>query len=63
MMRALHANLKHEFGNRRFRSEGCCASTVGPSEATIRKRIQEQEARDIASGKLSVKEYEDPFKK
>ena len=63
MMRALHANLKHEFGNRRFWSEGCCAPTVGLNEATIRKRIQEQEARDIAPGKLSVKEYEDPSEK
>ena len=63
MMRALHANLKHKFGNRRFRSEGHCVSTVGPSEAAIRKYIQEQEAHDIALDKLSVKEYEDPFKK
>ena len=63
MMRALHANLKYKFGNRRFWSEGCCVSTVGLNEATIRKYIQEQEAHDIAPGKLSVKEYEDPFKK
>ena len=63
MMRALHANLKHEFGNRHFWSEGHCVSTVGLNEATIRKYIQEQEAHDIAPGKLSVKEYEDPFKK
>lgn len=62
MMRALHANLKHEFGNRRFWSEVCCVSAVGLNEAAIRKRIQEQEAHDIAPGKLSVKEYEDPFK-
>ena len=62
MMRALHANLKYKFGNRRFRSEGCRVSTVGLNEAAIRKRIQEQEAHDIALDKLSVKEYEDPFK-
>ena len=63
MMRALQACLKHEFGNRRFWSEGCCAPTVGLNEATIRKRIQEQEAHDIAPGRLSVKEYEDPSEK
>ena len=63
MMRALHANLKHEFGNRHFWSEGHCVSTVGLNEAAIRKRIQEQEAHDIALDKLSVKEYGDPFKK
>lgn len=63
MMRALHANLKHEFGSRRFRSEGCRVSTVGLSEATIAKHVREQEARGIALGKLSVKEHEDPFGK
>ncbi len=63
MMRALQACLKHEFGNRRFWSEGYYVSTVGLNEATIRKRIQEQEAHDIAPGRLSVKEYEDPSEK
>ena len=37
-------------------------STVGLNEATIKKYIQEQEKHDIALDKLSVKEYEDPFK-
>ena len=37
-------------------------STFGLNEATIRKYIQEQERHDIAMDKLSVKEYEDPFK-
>ena len=63
MMFDKHASLKHEFGNRRFWSEGHCVSTVGLNEATIRKYIQEQEARDIALDKLSVKEHGDPFKK
>ena len=30
--------------------------------ATIKKYIKEQEKHDIALDKLSVKEYEDPFK-
>ena len=38
-------------------------STVGLNEATIRKYIQDQEKEDIALDKLSVKEYEDPFKR
>ena len=63
MMLALHASLKRESGNRRFWPEGCCVSTVGLNEAAIRKYIQEQEAHAIALDKLSVKEYEDPFKK
>ena len=63
MMFDKHANLKHEFGNRHFWSEGYYVSTVGMNEATIRKYIQEQEAHDVALDKLSVKEYEDPFKK
>ena len=37
-------------------------STVGLNEATIKKYIQEQEHKDIALDKLSVKEYEDPFR-
>ena len=49
---------EHEYG----RGEGYYVSTVGLNEATIRKYIQEQERHDIALDKLSVKEYEDPFK-
>lgn len=37
-------------------------STVGLNEATIKKYIQEQEKHDIALKRLSVKEYQDPFK-
>ena len=36
--------------------------TVGLNEATIKKYIQDQEKYDIMQDKLSVKEYEDPFK-
>ena len=57
-----HANLKYKFGNRHFWSEGYYISTVGLNEATIKKYIQEQEKHDIAIDKLSVKEYEDPFR-
>ena len=57
-----HANLKYKFGNRHFWAEGYYVSTVGLNEATIKKYIQEQEMHDIAMDKLSVKEYEDPFK-
>ena len=57
-----HANLKYKFGNRHFWAEGYYVSTVGFNEATIKKYIQEQESHDIAMDKLSVKEYEDPFK-
>ena len=57
-----HANLKYKYGNRHFWAEGYYVSTVGLNEATIRKYIQDQEKHDIAVDKLSVKEYEDPFK-
>lgn len=57
-----HANLKYKFGNRHFWSEGYYVSTVGLNEATIKKYIQDQENYDIMQDKLSVKEYEDPFK-
>ena len=43
-------------------AEGYYVSTVRLNEATIKKYIQEQEKHDIAMDKLSVKEYEDPFK-
>ena len=57
-----HANLKYKFGNRHFWAEGYYVSTVGLNEETIKKYIREQETADIALDKLSVKEYEDPFK-
>lgn len=57
-----HANLKYKFGNRHFWSEGYYVSMVGLNEATIKKYIQDQEKYDIMQDKLSVKEYENPFK-
>ena len=62
MMFDKHANLKYKFGNRHFWAEGYYVSTVGLNESTIRKYIEDQEKHDIALDKLSVKEYEDPFK-
>jgi len=62
MMFEKHANLKYKYGNRHFWAEGYYVSTVGLNEATIKKYIEDQEKHDIALDKLSVKEYEDPFK-
>ena len=62
MMFDKHANLKYKFGNRHFWAEGYYVSTVGLNEATIKKYSQEQEKKDILKDKLSIKEYEDPFK-
>ena len=62
MMFDRHANLKYKFGNRHFWSEGYYVSTVGLNEDTIRKYIKDQEKADIMLDKLSVKEYEDPFR-
>lgn len=62
MMLYKHANLKYKFGNRHFGSEGYYVSTVGLNEATVKKYICEQELHDQMKDKLSVKEYEDPFK-
>jgi len=56
-----HANLKYKFGNRKFWAVGYYVSTVGLNEKTIAKYVREQDAKDIATDKLSVKEYEDPF--
>ena len=62
MMFDKHANLKYKFGNRHFWAEGYYVSTVELNEATIRKYIEDQEKHDIAIDKLSVEEYEEPFK-
>ena len=43
-------------------SEGYYVSTVGLNEQTIRKYIKEQEKADMIKDKLSIKEYENPFK-
>ena len=56
-----HANLKYRYGNRHFWCEGYYVSTVGLNEETIRKYIEEQEQRDQAMDRLSVKEYKEPF--
>ena len=57
-----HANLKYKFGNRHFWAKGYYVSTVGLNEATMKKYIEDQEKQDSAMDRLSVKEYEDPFK-
>ena len=57
-----HANLKYKYGNRHFWAKGYYVSTVGLNKATIQKYIREQENDDLMKDKLSVKEYEDPFK-
>ena len=56
-----HANLKHKYGNRHFWCEEYYVSTVGLNEETIKKYIVEQEQRDQAVDRLSVKKYQDTF--
>lgn len=63
MMFEKHANLKYKFGNRHFWAEGYYVSTIGLNEETIRKYVREQVKHDQTIDKLSVKEYEDPFKR
>ena len=62
MMFERHGNLRYKFGNRHFWPEGYYVSTVGLNEQTIRKYIREQEKADMIKDKLSIKEYENPFK-
>ena len=67
MMFDRHPNLKYKFGNRHFWAECYYVSAEGLNEATIKKYIHEYEnlrtsKDDIALDKLSVKEYEDPFR-
>ncbi len=55
------ADMKHEFGNRRFWSTGYYVPAVGLNEGDGREDVREQEAADMALDRLSVKKYEDPF--
>ena len=58
-----HGNLRYmKFGNRNFWATGYYVSTVELNEETIRKYIREQEKQDMLEGKLTTKEYDDPFK-
>ena len=57
-----HPEYRQKWGDRHFWARGYYVSTVGLNEATIKKYIQDQEKYDIMQDKLSVKEYEDPFK-
>ena len=56
-----HANLKYNYGNRHFWSEGYYVSTVGLNKATIKKYIQEPETEDKIKDSRSLKEYKDLF--
>lgn len=57
-----HANLRYNYGRRNFWSTGYYVSTVGINELTVAKYIREQEKQDQIMDKISLKEYENPFK-
>ena len=58
-----HANLKYKYGNRNFWAKGYFVSTVGLKDEVVREYIRNQELEDMAFDKMSLKEYQDPFKK
>ena len=55
-------SLKNGMAAQAHRTSGSFAPRLFINEAVIKKYIQDQEKYDIAMDKLSVKEYEDPFK-
>lgn len=57
-----HANLRYKYGRRNFWLTGYYVSTVGINELTVAKYIREQEKQDQIMDKISLKEYENPFK-
>lgn len=57
-----HANLRYKYGRRNFWSTDYYVSTVGINELTVAKYIREQEKQDQIMDKISLKEYENPFK-
>ena len=56
-----HANLKYNYGARRFWSEGYYVSTVGLNKKTVQNYIKNQELEDQIEDRRSLKEYKDPF--
>ena len=58
-----HAHLKYKFGNRTFWSRGYYVDTVGRNEVAIAEYVRNQEREDMMSDQISIKEYNDPFKK
>jgi len=55
------ANLKYNYGSRRFWAEGYYVSTVGLNKKTIQNYIKNQDLEDQIKDKRSLKEYKDPF--
>ena len=58
-----YSNLKYKYGNRHFWCRGYYVSTVGGNKNGIAKYIREQEHEDMIYDQLTLKEWEDPFKK
>ena len=56
-----HANLKYQYGNRRFWCRGYYVDTVGRNEKAIREYVRNQLQEDIATDQISLKEFRDPF--
>ena len=58
-----YANLKYNYGNRHFWTQGYYVSTVGKNKKAIAEYIKNQLQEDIANDQMSIKEYIDPFEK
>ena len=58
-----YANLKHRYGNRNFWCKGYYVSTVGANKEAIQRYIKFQQDEDMATDKMTAKEYVDPFRK
>ncbi|MBR6644817.1 MAG: IS200/IS605 family transposase [Clostridia bacterium] len=56
-----HANLKYKYGNRQFWCKGYYVDAVGRNKKAIQEYIKNQLQEDIASDKISLQEYIDPF--
>ena len=55
------ANLKYQYGNRRFWCEGFYVDTVGRNKKASEEYIKHQLDEDIALDNQTTKEYVDPF--
>ena len=58
-----YANLKYRYGNSNFWCKGYYVSTVGANKEAIQRYIKFQQDEDMATDKMTAKEYVDPFRK
>jgi putative transposase len=58
-----HANLKYNYGNRKFWCTGYYVDTFGRNKKVLEEYIRNQIQDEIVAEQLTMMEYIDPFRK